>query len=84
MCRRVERLIYCHPSNGPTFGLCDLFVADGCNANSNSYADFSSTYNRKGISKIVKSLQSFIDFSGATTDHKFRVLEYEVFRVLFQ
>jgi hypothetical protein len=61
----------------------DLFIADGCNANNNSYADFPYSYNREGSSKIEKSQQSYTDFCGAPSGHNFRVLEYEVFRVLF-
>jgi hypothetical protein len=79
-----QRLIYCHPGWGPAFGGGnDLFIADGCNANSYSYANFPHTYNREGSSKIENSQQSYTDFCGAPSGHNFRVLEYEVFRVLF-
>jgi hypothetical protein len=78
-----QKLIFCNPSCGPRFGEGhDLCIADDCDAN--SLANFPSTYNRKGTNKIVNSQQSYKDFSGATANKYFRVLEYEVFRVLFQ
>jgi hypothetical protein len=77
-------LIYCHPSYGPAFGGFDLGIAGGCNANSYSHAYFPSTYNREGSSKIKNSQQSYTDFCGAPSGCSFRVLEYKVFRVLFQ
>jgi hypothetical protein len=83
--QRGGYLIQCHPSHGPAFGVGhDLYIADDCNANSCSHANFPSTYNREGSSKIKNSQQSYTDFCGAPSGHNFRVLEYEVFRVLFQ
>jgi hypothetical protein len=93
--QRGGYLIYCSPSYGPTFGGPtfsgpifgggnDLAIADRCNANSNSHANFPWTYNREGSSKIERCQQSYTDFCGAPSGKYFRVLEYEVFRVLFQ
>jgi hypothetical protein len=81
-----QHLIHCHPRYGPIFGAgsSDLFIADGCDANTNSYASFPHTYNREGSNKIVQSQQSYTDFSGAIVGYNFRVVEYEVFQVLFK
>jgi hypothetical protein len=80
-----KKLIYCHPNCGSAFGVGhDLYIADGCNANSKSHANFPWTYNREGSSKIKNSQQSKTDFCGALSGCSFRVLEYEVFRVLFE
>jgi hypothetical protein len=97
--QRRQQLIYCSPSYGPTFGPpifgeptfgppifrggFDLYIADGCNANRDSCANFPHTYNREG-DKIKRNQQSYTDFCGAPSGKYFRVLEYEVFRVLFQ
>jgi hypothetical protein len=78
-------LICYSPNCGPAFGGgSDLFIADGCNANSNSQAYFPHTYNREGSNKIANCQQSYIDFCGVPSGRNFRVVEYEVFRVLFQ
>jgi hypothetical protein len=80
-----QQLIYCHPSSGPAFGGGnDLIIADGCNVNYNSGAAFPWAYNREGSNKIPNCQQSCTDFSGATADCFFRVVEYEVFHVLFE
>jgi hypothetical protein len=80
-----QRLIYCSPSYGPAFGGGhDLGIADDCNANRDSCANFPYTYNREGSSKIERRQQSTTDFCGAPSDCNFRVVEYEVFRVLFR
>jgi hypothetical protein len=79
-----QYLIYCDPGYGPTFGGGhDLVLHGGCNASSQSYADFPSSYNRENSSKIVNCQQSWTNFSGATDRNNFRVVEYEVFRVRF-
>jgi hypothetical protein len=71
--QKGEKLVYCHPSWGSTFGAGhDLFIADECNANSNSYTNFPSTYSREG-SKIVSRQQGYTDFSGAKANYHFRV-----------
>lgn len=43
-------LTYCHPNYGPTFGKYshDLSIADQCNANRNSQANFPHCFNREG------------------------------------
>jgi hypothetical protein len=79
-----QGLVYCYPSFGPMFGAGDLCLGDDCRSKSTCYANFPVTYNREGGSKIVRRQQSYTDFSGATANCSFRVLEYEVFRVLFE
>ncbi len=46
-------LIYCHPNYGPTFGKYshDLFIADQCNNNRTSHANFPHCYNKEGETK---------------------------------
>ena len=76
-----QKAIYDRNNLGPTFGGgCDLYIADKCNQNSNSYAIFPTSYNCG--SKYQKNQQSYTLFSGATNGYKFRVIEYEVFEVV--
>jgi hypothetical protein len=80
-----DKLIYCHPNYGPVFGGgFDLCIADNCYGSASSYSSFPTTYNREGSSKIEDSQQSYTDFCGAPSGFYFRVVKYEVFRVLFE
>ncbi len=66
---------------GPTYGGGnDLYIADKCNQNKDSYANFPWSYNCG--SKYERNQQSYTLFSGATNGYNFRVVEYEVFEVL--
>jgi hypothetical protein len=66
---------------GPVFGNgFDLYIANKCNQNSDSGANFPSSYNRG--SKYQYNQQSWTLFSGATNGYKFKVVEYEVFEVV--
>ena len=77
-------LTYRHRSFGPTFGDGhDLYLADNCNINTSSYANFPYCYNR-AENKITRNQESYNIFSGAPSGYNFRVLEYEVFQVLYQ
>jgi len=76
-----SNLIYCNNSYGPTFGGYDLVINNNCNSNTDSYADFPSTYNWEGLQKYSNGQQSYTAFSGATSGYNFRVEEYEVFAV---
>ena len=77
-------LIYCHKNHGPTFGSgYDLYIADKCNTNTNSKTSFPSTYNLEGEEKFVQNEESYETFSGAKKDGNFRVVEYEVFRLIY-
>ena len=45
----ASNLIYCYTSYGPTFGNgYDLYLADQCDKNTNSYANFPYQYNKDG------------------------------------
>ena len=82
-------LIWCNNMYGPTFGCVyggfDLYISDDCNLNNNtSHSCFPYTYNIQGPDKIVKDQQSVIDFCGATNRCYFRVIDYEVFKVVFK
>ena len=50
----------------------------------NSNARFPTTYNLAGEDYIDQNQDSFRNFSGATDGYNFRVLEYEVFQVLYK
>ena len=79
-----DYLIFRHSSYGPIFGSgSDLWLADSCNNNNSSYANFPTSYNR-AEDKITKSQESYANFSGATNGYHFRVVEYEVFQVQYQ
>ena len=79
-----ERLIYCASGYGPTFGgtNTDLGIVDNCNV-ANNYGDFPTAYNCEGPMKYVKNQESYKAFSGATVGQFFRIVEYEVYQVLF-
>ena len=77
-------LIFCSGAYGPTFGAGrDLYIADKCNSNNSSYAFFPSTYNTDPPNQYTNCQESYKAFSGATEDKYFRVVEYEVFKVVF-
>ena len=79
-----NHLIYCSNSYGPIFGRGhDLCIWDDCNSNNNSSSFFPYTYNFEGPNKIWRNQQSITDFSGATKG-TFRVIDYEVFKVVFR
>jgi hypothetical protein len=76
-----HKAIFGRKSNGPTFGGgCDLAIADKCNTNRSSYAHFATSYNYYG--KYQRNQQSYNALVGATHEHNFRVIEYEVFQVI--
>ena len=78
-----NNLIYRGSDRGPSFGGWDLYLADSCNNNSSSFANFPYSYNR-AENKIANSQESYANFSGATNGYNFRVVEYEVFQVQYQ
>ncbi len=76
-----QNAIYDHIKWGPVYGGgYDLCIADKCNQNNGSAANFPYSYNCG--SKYEMNQQSYTLFSGATNGYKFRVIEYEVFEVL--
>ena len=43
--KKLNKVIYCHPSYGPTFGGCaDIFISSNFNYNSSSYSSFRASY----------------------------------------
>ena len=80
---RHNRLIRCNNKVGPDFGSCDLTLTDRCNTNSTSFGDFPSTFNREGCPYKPDVQESWTAFTGTKSGYKFRVEEYEVFRVIY-
>lgn len=78
-----KKLINQDKSSGPSFGNGDLRISDKCNSKSSS-TDFPSTYNLDGLDKMEKNQASWCLFSGATTDNRFKVVEYEVFQAFYE
>ena len=80
-----NHLIYNYDSHGPTFGSSgwDIYIADDCSSNRNSCGNFPSVYNRAGGDKLQQNQDSYRMFSGATSGHQYRVVEYEVFKVWY-
>lgn len=71
-----DKALYCHPSQGPTFGDIELMIANSCNSNTSSYV------NMKG-----KSYENDKTFKEALFDHSaepgnsnpIKITEYEVY-----
>lgn len=57
-----QKSIYCGSSQGPSFGMNDLHICDGCNSKSSS-CDFPQSYNCNG--EFKKSLSSSNIITGA-------------------
>lgn len=69
---------------GPTFGNGhDLHISNDCYNNRLSCANFPTQYNKEGEAKYINNQESYRMFSGATSGHFFRVVEYEVFSVVY-
>ncbi len=66
---------------GPAFGGGhDIFLADKCNQNNESYTFFPTSYNCG--SKYQRNQQTYTLFSGAKNGNCFRVIDYEVFELV--
>ena len=79
-----DKLMYCGSYLGPTFGGGhDIYIADKCNSNNNSYTNFPSSYNRGSGEKLVRDQSSWLMFAGVPSGYKMRIVEYEVFHVQF-
>jgi hypothetical protein len=75
-------LIYHRADFGPTFGGGhDLYISHCCNSNTGSYANFSYSYNTAD-NKYKNDQTAFTALSGCPSGFNFRVVEYEVFRVV--
>ena len=80
-------LIQCDIKQGPIFGGSgDLFISNNCNIEVNSGCLVGRNYNLEGSKKYkYLSQESMKEMSGCTYDNgRFRVIEYEVFRVLWK
>jgi hypothetical protein len=75
-----RKAIYNQKDWGPIFGAGhDVAIADHCDINSDSYAEFPYSYNN---GKYVKGQASIAAFSGAEEGSHFRVKDYEVFQLI--
>ena len=80
-----NKLIECKPTSGPTFGGgYDIYLSDYCNSNADSMTYFPTTYNLEGQGKYTRKQDSLTAFCGAKKGCKFRVIEYEVYQVLWK
>jgi hypothetical protein len=79
----ANNLIYCSKTVGPTFGEGDLEICHECNIIKKSSTNFPSRYNAEGPLKYSKGQNSLRALSGVTHGDKFFVLEYEVYRVVY-
>ena len=81
---KVEsKLIECRSEYGPVFGEGnDLFIGDYCNYG-NAYAKFPTSYNIEGAPKYTRGQESFKAFSGAVIGCNFKVVDYEVYKVVY-
>ena len=80
-----RNLIKCYSGSGPIFGgdFSDLFIADRCHNNNQSYSNFPMVYNGEQT-KFTNGESSYHAFSGAKGDRHFRVLEWEVFKIVWK
>ena len=64
-------LIFNWESHGPHFGYHghDIYIADDCGNNRNSYGCFPSVYNRMGGNKLENNQNSYKMFIGATNGY---------------
>ena len=63
------------------FGHGDLFLYNHCNLyNSGTYAYFPTSYSNE---KYVNSHNSYMAFTGQKNGYTFKVIEYEVFKVIW-
>ena len=70
----ADCIVYCNPTYGPTFGSGhDLYIADKCDKNNNSFANLGSSYNVERDEKYPKDQKTFKAFSGATANKNFGV-----------
>ena len=70
-----------NPNYGPMLGSGgDIYISDKCNANTNSYSSFPTSFNCNDL--YSKGQASYTAFCGATNEYNYKVLEYEVFRVI--
>ena len=74
-------MIYCDNRYGPTFGGGhDLYLSDNCNTNNDSFSNFPFTYNLEGPVKYTKNQEDYATFTGK---YRFKVTDYEVFKIVY-
>ena len=78
-----NNLIRCTNTYGPTFGGYDIYICNNSNINGSSYANFPTNYNIQGPNIYVNDQPSKTAFCGATNGHNFKVIEYEVYQVIY-
>lgn len=78
--KKAGKAIYDHHKWGPSFGQGDILITDKCNQNSQSYTNFPYAYNIEG--KYKNHQQICLAYSGVPNGKNFRVMEYEVFKVI--
>jgi hypothetical protein len=67
---------------GPTFGGGhDIQISDKCNENNSSYTNFPSSYNLAS-NPYTNNQTSYTAFCGATSGRNFKVIEYEVYKLI--
>lgn len=81
---KPDNAIYCDKNYGPVFGGYgsgwDLAIRDNCLEKSLSCSNFPSNYNSE--TPYSQSQKSISTFSGAVEGTKFKILEYEVYKVI--
>ena len=79
-----KKAILCSTGDGPIFGQgYDICIRDQCNLQNEAnpcYANFPESYNHSSKYKM-KVQKTWSEFCGAVNGCKFRVLEYEVYRI---
>ena len=81
-----ESMLVRHRTNeGPIFGGGhDLYISDSCETK-NSCCYLGHTYNHEGTNKYVKGDQmTHTAISGAPNGNDFKIVEYEVYRVIYK
>jgi hypothetical protein len=77
-----NKLIYNHSGYGPTFGGGhDLRVGDQCDTNNNSWAGCITSYNTAN-ERYQNNQSTYKAISGVASGCNFRIVEYEVFKVV--
>ena len=76
-----QKAIQCLPSHGPVFGNADIAISDQCNEREESMTNFASSFNNDDIYQSDQLARSSL--CGVRDGRHFRVLEYEVFKVIW-
>jgi hypothetical protein len=67
---------------GPIFGGSgDIAIYDKCNQSNGSYTNFPNSYNLAS-NPYTNNQASYTAFCGATSGYNFKVIEYEVYKVI--